>query len=68
MTTLIENLNGIIPKRKIKISFLTDNAAVKSVYHAVKEVMKMVNTNSNWCMILTQCIVINKGSDFKSKP
>ncbi len=59
-TNLIENLNGKIRKyTKNKLSFPTDEAVMKSVYLAVREVTKKWTMPiSNWGVILNQFLTI----------
>lgn len=59
-TNLIENLNGKIRKyTKNKLSFPTDEAVLKSVYLALREVSKKWTMPiRNWGMILNQFLTI----------
>jgi transposase-like protein len=59
-TNLIENLNGKIRKyTKNKLSFPTDEAVVKSVYLAVREVTKKWSMPiRNWGIVLNQFLTI----------
>lgn len=59
-TNLIENLNGKIRKyTKNKLSFPTDDAVMKSVYLAVREVTKKWSMPvRNWGIILNQFLTI----------
>lgn len=59
-TNLIENLNGKIRKyTKNKLSFPTDEAVMKSVYLAVREVTKKWSMPvRNWGIILNQFLII----------
>ena len=59
-TNLIENLNGKIRKyTKNKLSFPTDDAVMKSVYLALREVSKKWTMPiRNWGMILNQFLTI----------
>ncbi|WP_291912690.1 IS256 family transposase [Chitinophaga sp. CB10] len=59
-TNLIENLNGKIRKyTKNKLSFPTDDAVLKSVYLALREVSKKWTMPiRNWGMILNQFLTI----------
>ncbi len=59
-TNLIENLNGKIRKyTKNKLSFPTDEAVMKSVYLAVREVTKKWSMPvRNWGIILNQFLTI----------
>jgi len=57
---LIENLNGKIRKyTKNKLSYPTDQAVMKSVFLAVREVTKKWNMPiRNWGVILNQFLTI----------
>ncbi|WP_394353285.1 transposase [Chitinophaga fulva] len=59
-TNLIENLNGKIRKyTKNKLSFPTDEAVLKSVYLALREVSKKRTMPiRNWGMVLNQFLTI----------
>lgn len=59
-TNLIENLNGKIRKyTKNKLSYPTDQAVMKSVFLAVREVTKKWNMPiRNWGVILNQFLTI----------
>ena len=59
-TNLIENLNGKIRKyTKNKLSFPTDEAVIKSVYLALREVTKKWTMPvRNWGVILNQFLTI----------
>jgi transposase-like protein len=59
-TNLIENLNGKIKKyTKNKMSFLTDDAVMKSVYLALKEATKKWTMPiHNWGLVLNQFMLI----------
>ena len=59
-TNLIENLNGKIRKyTKNKMSFLTDEVVIKSVYLALREATKKWSMLiANWGMVLNQFILI----------
>lgn len=59
-TNLIENLNGKIRKyTKNKLSFPTDEAVMKSVYLAVREVTKKwTQPIRNWGLVLNQFLTI----------
>jgi transposase-like protein len=59
-TNLIENLNGKIRKyTKNKLSFPTDEAVMKSVFLAVREVTKKWTMPiRNWGVILNQFLAI----------
>lgn len=59
-TNLIENLNGKIRKyTKNKLSFPTDEAVLKSVYLALREVTKKWTMPiHNWGLILNQFLTI----------
>ncbi len=59
-TNLVENLNGKIRKfTKNKLSYPTDQAVLKSVFLAIREVTKKwTQPVSNWGLILNQFITI----------
>ncbi len=59
-TNLIENLNGKIRKyTKNKLSYPTDDAVIKSVYLALREVSKKwTQPIKNWGLILNQFLTI----------
>lgn len=59
-TNLIENLNGKIRKYTInKLSFPTDDAVMKSVYLALREISKKWTTPiRNWGIVLNQFLII----------
>lgn len=59
-TNLIENLNGKIRKyTKNKLSFPTDEAAIKSVFLAIREATRKWNTPlPNWAIIFNQFVII----------
>jgi len=59
-TNLIENLNGKIRKyTKNKLSFPTDDAVMKSVYLALREISKKWTTPiRNWGIVLNQFLII----------
>lgn len=59
-TNLIENLNGKIRKyTKNKLSFSTDEAAIKSTYLALREVSKKWTIPiKNWGLIFNQFLII----------
>lgn len=59
-TNLVENLNGKIRKyTKNKLSFLSDQAVMKSVYLAAREATKKWSMPiQNWGIILNQFLVI----------